>query len=170
MKMTICFAFLSLLGPALQAQFTQQQQDSIRRRQVIDSIRKVTEEDHKGMMTLLGISSLRPGVNGSNPNAPNAANYDESKANPYPNLPDGLTLKNGKKVTRAIDWWQKRRPEVVEDFDTEVYGRTPKTPPKSHGKLSVQNSTPTITFPLSQRSWSVTLIILRTPRLKLILT
>ncbi len=32
---------------------------------------------------------------------PNAANYDESKANPYPNLPDPLVLKNGKKVTTA---------------------------------------------------------------------
>ncbi len=148
--MTICFAFLSLLGPALQAQFTQQQQDSIRRRQVIDSIRKLTEEDHKGMMTLLGISSLRPGVNGSNPNAPNAANYDESKANPYPNLPDALTLKNGKKVTRANDWWQKRRSEIVEDFDREVYGRTPKNTPKVtweviSTKLDTNNNIPVIT-------------------------
>ena len=65
-----------------------------------------------------------------NRNAPNAANYDESKANPYPNLPDPLTLKNGEKVTTAEAWWNKRRPEIVEDFDREVYGRVPKDMPK----------------------------------------
>ena len=32
---------------------------------------------------------------------PNHANYDEATANPYPNLPEVLTLKNGKKVTSA---------------------------------------------------------------------
>jgi len=35
-------------------------------------------------------------------------------------------LKNGKKVTTAKDWWNKRRPEIVEDFDREIYGRVPK--------------------------------------------
>ncbi len=82
------------------------------------------------MMDLLGITSLRPGVNGSNPQAPNYANYDESKANPYPNLPDPLVLKNAKKVTSAKMWWNQRRPEIVEDFDREVYGRVPKAAPK----------------------------------------
>ena len=133
---------MSLLALESGAQLTQQQQDSIRRRQVLDSIRKLTEEDHKGMLAMLGISSLRPGANGSNPNAPNAANYDESKANPYPNLPDALTLKNGKKVTSARDWWQKRRPEIVEDFDREIYGRTPKNTPKVHWEVvSIKNDT-----------------------------
>src|SRR5207253_1779765 len=54
------------------------------------------EQDHQRMMDLLHIVSSRPGANGSNPKAPNAANYDESKANPYPNLPDPLVLKNRK--------------------------------------------------------------------------
>ena len=49
---------------------------------------------------------------------------------PIPALPDSLTLKNGKKVTKASDWWSKRRPEIVEDFDREVYGRVPKNVPK----------------------------------------
>jgi hypothetical protein len=57
-------------------------------------------------------------------------NYDEAKANPYPNLPDPLVLKNGEKVTDARTWWEKRRPEILEDFEREVYGRTPKTTPK----------------------------------------
>jgi hypothetical protein len=57
-------------------------------------------------------------------------NYDESKANPYPNLPDPLTLNNGKKVTTAKEWWQQRRPEIVELFDREIYGRVPQNLPK----------------------------------------
>jgi GH35 family endo-1,4-beta-xylanase len=98
-------------------------------RKSLDSIRRLSELDHKKMMDLLHIDSLRPGVNGSNPNAPNAANYDESKANPYPNLPDPLVLKNSGKVTNVNDWWQKRRPEIVEDFDREIYGRIPANTP-----------------------------------------
>ena len=55
-------------------------------------------EDHQNMMEQLGIKALRPGPSG-NESAPNHANYDEAKANPYPDLPDVLTLKNGRKVT-----------------------------------------------------------------------
>ncbi len=40
------------------------------------------EEDHRAMMEQLGIASLRPGANPNDPNAPNAVNYDEAKANP----------------------------------------------------------------------------------------
>jgi hypothetical protein len=55
--------------------------------------------------------------------------YDESKANPYPRLPDPLVLANGKRVTTAKVWWTKRRPQIVELFDREIYGRVPsKTP------------------------------------------
>ena len=81
-------------------------------------------EDHQNMMDQLGIKALRPGPNG-NENAPNHANYDESKANPFPNWPDVLTLKNGEKVTSAKVWWERRRPEIVEDFEREVLGRVP---------------------------------------------
>jgi hypothetical protein len=84
-----------------------------------------TLEDRQAMMDLLHIATLRPGANGSNPQAPNFANYDESQANPYPVLPDPLTLKNGKKVTTAAMWWNQRRPELVEEFDREIYGRVP---------------------------------------------
>jgi predicted SnoaL-like aldol condensation-catalyzing enzyme len=87
------------------------------------------DQDHQRILNLLHIPSLRPGANGMNPQAANYANYDETKANPYPHLPDPLTLKNGKKVTTTGIWWQQRRPEIVEDFDREVYGRVPaKTP------------------------------------------
>ncbi len=80
-------------------------------------------------MDLLHIASLRHGPSGS-PTATNPANYDESKANPYPNLPDPLLLKNGKKVITKTVWWKQRRPEIVEIFDREVYGRVPKNTPK----------------------------------------
>jgi hypothetical protein len=88
------------------------------------------EQDHKRMMDLLNIKELRRGADPRNREAPNAVNYDEAKANPYPNLPDPLVLKNGQKVTTAEMWWNQRRPEIVEDFDREVYGRVPKDTPK----------------------------------------
>jgi hypothetical protein len=86
-------------------------------------------EDHQNMMDQLGIKALRPGPSG-NESAPNHANYDEATANPFPNLPEVLKLKNGKKVTTAAMWWNQRRPEIVEDFEREVLGRIPKATPK----------------------------------------
>ena len=87
------------------------------------------DQDHKNMMEQLGIKALRPGPSG-NESDPNHANYDPEKANPYPNLPEVLTLKNGQKVTTPEMWWKQRRPEIVEDMDREVYGRVPKDVPK----------------------------------------
>ena len=88
-------------------------------------------EDHEDMMKQLGITKIRPGRNG-NPKEgdPNAANYDQAKANPFPDWPDALTLKNGTKVTTAEGWWKQRRPEIAEDFEREVVGRIPANVPK----------------------------------------
>ena len=86
------------------------------------------EQDHQNMMEQLGIQILRPGPS-ANAAAVNHANYDESLANPYPVLPDVLTLKNGKPVTTAEQWWTLRRPEIVEDMEREVYGRLPRDIP-----------------------------------------
>ena len=94
------------------------------------------QADRQKMMDLLHIASLRQGANGNDPQAPNAANYDESKANPYPTLPDPLVLNNGKKVTSAKMWWNQRRPEIVELFDREIYGRVPKNVPKVKWEVS----------------------------------
>jgi hypothetical protein len=91
-------------------------------------VKFTTGEDHQNMMDQLGIKSLRPGPSG-NESAPNHANYDESIANPYPDLPDLLILKSGKKVTTPEIWWKQRRPEIVEDMEKEVYGRLPKNIP-----------------------------------------
>ena len=87
------------------------------------------EQDHQNMMDQLGIKALRPGPSGNEKDA-NHANYDEAKANPYGDLPDALTLKSGKKVTSAEQWWNQRRPEIVEDFEREVLGRIPPNVPK----------------------------------------
>jgi hypothetical protein len=97
------------------------------------------QDDHQRLMDVLHITEVRRGRDGNNKDSPYYANYDESKANPYPDLPDPLMLKNGKKVTKAADWWSKRRPEIVEDFDREVYGRVPKNTPKV--KWEVTNTT-----------------------------
>jgi lysophospholipase L1-like esterase len=89
----------------------------------------LSREDHADMLRQLGITKLRPGFSG-NPAAPNSANYDPAKANPYPDWPEPLTLQDGRKVTSADTWWQKRRPEIAEDFEREVYGRVPTNAPK----------------------------------------
>jgi hypothetical protein len=91
-------------------------------------VKFTAEQDHQNMMDQLGIKSLRPGPSG-NESAPNHANYDESLATPYPDLPDLLTLKNGKKVTTPEIWWKQRRPEIVDDMEKEIYGRLPKNIP-----------------------------------------
>ncbi len=97
--------------------------------QKADSI--ATEADYNNMLGQLHIDRkiMRPGRDGNNKTAANYANYDESKANPYTNYPDPLTFKDGKKVTTAKDW-EKRRKEIVEDMDREMYGRVPKNVPK----------------------------------------
>ena len=86
------------------------------------------EKDHQRLMDLLGIKELRHKAD-QDPRSPYAVNYDEAKANVYPSLPDPLLLKNGKRVTTAKEWWTKRRPEIVEDFDREILGRVPAKVP-----------------------------------------
>ena len=94
-----------------------------------ESTNWTTAQDHKQMMQQLGIARLRPGPSGRT-GATNSANYDPAKANPFPDLPDALTLKDGRKVTTPEIWWKQRRPEIVEDFEREVIGRVPKNVPK----------------------------------------
>ena len=93
------------------------------------AIMAATEKDHQRMMDLLGIKELRRGADGD-AKSPNAANYDESKADLYPNLPDPLKFNDGKPVTSAQMWWTRRRPEIVELFDREIVGRVPANLPK----------------------------------------
>ncbi len=93
-----------------------------------EAIRQKTQADHQLMLKQLGIKALRPGVNGNDSKASNAANYDEAKANPHPTLPDPLKFKSGAQVGSPAEWAQRRK-EIVEDFDREVYGRVPASTP-----------------------------------------
>jgi len=87
------------------------------------------QQDHKNMLDQLGIVRLRPGPSGQQ-GVTNSANYDPAQANPFPDLPELLRLKDGTEVTSPETWWKKRRPEIVEDFEREVIGRVPKTVPR----------------------------------------
>ena len=65
-------------------------------------------------------------------------------------MPNPLILNNGQPVTTAKIWWTKRRPEIVEDFDREIYGRVPKNVPKVTWEListihDTSNHVPAIT-------------------------
>ncbi len=82
-------------------------------------------DDHQNMMDQLGIKAIRRG-----PDPNNQSTFDEATANPYKeSMPDVLRMKDGKKVARAGQW-QKRRAEILEDFEREVYGRIPKNVPR----------------------------------------
>lgn len=88
-----------------------------------------SQQNQDNMMQQLGIKTLRPGPSG-NEWALNHANYDSTKSDPCPDLPDLLITKNGKKVTTADAWWKVRRPEIIEDYEREVYGRIPQHVPQ----------------------------------------
>jgi lysophospholipase L1-like esterase len=111
---------------------------------------QATEQDHQDMMNRLRIKALRPGPSG-NEKDPNHANYDEAKASPYGDLPDALTLKNGQKVTSPEQWWNQRRPVIVEDFEREVLGRIPLNVPKVNWTVNAIPDSKTGVFPVIQK-------------------
>src|SRR6516225_2033539 len=77
-------------------------------------------DDYRNMLDQLGIKKMRAGRDGRG----------KETANPYKDtMPDLMTFKDGTKVTKA-DQWPKRRAEIVEDFEREIYGRIPKNVPK----------------------------------------
>src|SRR5262245_12500008 len=103
------------------------------------------QQDRQNMLDQLKIqaSLMRRGPSGMNPKAPDYQNTDESKANPWPTLPEMMVTKNRQSVTTPELWWKIRRPEIVEYFDAEIYGRVAKdvpqvswvtTPPKAYGR------------------------------------
>ena len=106
-----------------------------------DSVARLSAIDHENMRKQLGITvPNRPGPSG-NPSASNAANSDEAKVNAYI-LPDPLKLNNGEMVNSSEVWWEKRRPEIVEDFEREIYGRLPDNIPTVTWKiLEVKDTT-----------------------------
>ncbi len=87
------------------------------------------EAEHAREMKVLGLTALRSGHNGTNPDAPNAANYDEALAGPFGYSPDVLKLKSGDHAATSADWWNKRCPEIIAAAEAELYGRLPAVIP-----------------------------------------
>lgn len=64
-------------------------------------------------------------------------NYDEAKVPKY-ELPDPLVLNSGEAVKDASTWSSKRRPEILDQFASQVFGRSPAPVPV---KASLVSST-----------------------------
>lgn len=130
MKKLILLTIVGICLPVLsRAQFSQEARDSINR---------FSRLDHQYMMEQLGISELRSGPSG-NPEAPNAANADESKVQSY-TLPEPLIFEEGSAVETEADW-QKRREEIVELFDREMVGRMPENIPSVNWEIKSRRDT-----------------------------
>lgn len=105
--------------------------------------------DHQHMMDLLGIKSLRPGKSGSNQTGPG---FEEATANEWmPTMPDALTMKDGSKVTTPAQW-AKRRAEILEDFEREVYGRIPANVPKVTWEVTGTNESEVAGIPVISKT------------------
>src|SRR6516162_3734763 len=82
-------------------------------------------DDYQNVLDQLGIKKMRKGRDARAKDI-----SDEATANPYQGtMPDLMTFKDGTKV-KSADQWPKRRAEIVEAFEREVYGRIPKNVPK----------------------------------------
>jgi len=143
MKKFMFLFILNILTAHVFAQLLQEARDSINRE---------SSKDHQLMMKMLGITELRPGPSG-NPQAANAANTDESKVSPNIELPDPLIFNDGSKVNSA-EQWEKRRQEIIEDFDREVYGRIPDKIPSVAWKIINQKDTVHGNYPVRVKQLS----------------
>jgi hypothetical protein len=71
-------------------------------------------------------------------------NYNEAEVGAY-TLPDPLVLSNGEPVPDAKTWFEKRRPEIVQLYETEIYGKVPaNAPPVSWEVVSGSSGSDTI--------------------------
>lgn len=61
---------------------------------------------------------------------PPSTNYDESKVGEY-TLPDPLVFADGQPVRTAREWHERRRGEILELFQANVYGRNPQPPART---------------------------------------
>ena len=126
----LALVFAAAVSPLLAARPPEAPEDHL-----ASPVHLTADEDHRRVMGLLHITSLRPGAEGD-PKSPRAANYDESKAGPFSKLPDPLQLNGGGKVKTARQWWRKRRPELVAIFDQDIYGRVPPNPPRVNWEVA----------------------------------
>lgn len=85
--------------------------------------------------TLLSVAAavqMTGAIHAQNRNVPDTVagipvNYKEELAGSYI-LPDPLLTTNGVKITDAESWYQTRRPEVLQMFEENVYGKAPRKP------------------------------------------
>ena len=117
------FVIAALLIGSFTASFAQFPMMQVNR----DSLNRLTDEDYADMVRQLGINEPRPGRDPNNPASNRLPNYDELIANPYLYYPDPFTTFDGKKIRNAKQWNKIRRPELIEYFEREVYGRVPVT-------------------------------------------
>jgi hypothetical protein len=119
---------LGCIAALFAAPLTLRAQDAAQRAALASEQAEATAADHRQMLRQLGIDALRPAADSRATQGPTAPNYDESRATPYPELPDALRFRDGRPVRSAADW-RRRRLEILEDFDREVYGRVPANLP-----------------------------------------
>jgi lysophospholipase L1-like esterase len=82
-------------------------------------------DDYQNMLDQLGIKKMRKGRDARVKDTSN-----EATANPYKEtMPELMSFKDGTKVKTA-EQWPRRRAEILEEFEREVYGRIPKNVPK----------------------------------------
>jgi hypothetical protein len=91
-------------------------------------INVASEAERARELALLHITQVQPTKSARDVNAPDFANFDESKANPYPMLPALMVMNSGQPVTTPAQW-QERRKEIFAMFDREIYGRMPANVP-----------------------------------------
>lgn len=68
------------------------------------------------------------------------ANYEEALVPKY-ELPDPLATINGDRVTTAEQWQKFRRPELLQLFETQMFGRAPGKPTELHWEVFEEDRT-----------------------------
>ena len=77
---------------------------------------------------MLAAAPLLPGQDGE-------FNYDETKVPSYV-LPDPLLTADGRRVGTAREWQEVRRPEILELFRSQMYGRRPGPPRELRSRVA----------------------------------
>src|ERR1700748_61960 len=94
-----------------------------------EAIAAASRAERERELKLLGIGEIHTPATAYDIGKPGNANYDESKANPYPRLPDVLVMSDGTPV-KTPEQWRRRRAELTAMFDENVYGKYPEHIPQ----------------------------------------
>jgi hypothetical protein len=92
------------------------------------SLRQVAKPSSHGLapnllLSLVPLLALSPSTSWAQPRP---SNTDENKVPPYV-LSDPLLAASGARVVTSAQWTQARRPELLQLFQTQVYGKVPQT-------------------------------------------